>query len=35
VVETIDDIHESAIKRFESADIPYSPKNLEKLFSKK
>jgi len=35
VGDTIDDIHESAIKRFESADIPYSPKNLEKIFSKK
>ena len=35
VGETIDDLHESAIKRFENADIPYSPKNLEKIFSKK
>jgi uncharacterized protein (DUF2235 family) len=34
VGETIDDLHESAIKRFESADIPYRPKNLEPLFSK-
>jgi uncharacterized protein (DUF2235 family) len=34
VAETIDDLHESAIKRFESPDIPYRPKNLEPLFSK-
>jgi uncharacterized protein (DUF2235 family) len=34
VVDTIDDLHESAIKRFESVDIPYRPKNLEPLFSK-
>jgi len=35
VGETIDDLHESAIKRFESGDIPYSPKNLEKILSQK
>jgi len=34
VVETIDDIHESAIERFESADIPYSPENLKSLLAK-
>ena len=34
VVETLDDIHESAIERFESADIPYRPKNLELFLSK-
>lgn len=32
VGDTIDDLHESAIKRFESVDIPYRPKNLEPLF---
>jgi uncharacterized protein (DUF2235 family) len=35
VGETIEDIHESAIERFQNADIPYSPKNLENIFSKK
>jgi len=34
VVETLDDIHESAIERFESADIPYSPENLKSLLAK-
>jgi uncharacterized protein (DUF2235 family) len=34
VGETIDDLHESAIKRFESADIPYSPENLKSLLAK-
>lgn len=31
---TLEDLHESAIKRFESADIPYSPENLKSFLSK-
>jgi uncharacterized protein (DUF2235 family) len=34
LVETIDDIHESAIERLESADIDYSPENLKSLLAK-
>ena len=34
VGDTIDDLHESAIKRFESPDIPYSPENLKSLLAK-
>jgi hypothetical protein len=34
VGDTIEDLHESAIKRFESADIPYSPENLKQLLAK-
>ncbi|WP_445175341.1 DUF2235 domain-containing protein [Microcoleus sp.] len=34
VGETLEDLHESAIKRFESADIPYSPENLKSFLAK-
>jgi len=34
VGDTIDDLHESAIKRLESLDIDYSPENLKSLLSK-
>ena len=34
VGDTLEDLHESAIKRFESADIPYSPENLKQLLAK-
>ena len=34
VGDTLEDLHESAIKRFESADIPYSPENLKSFLSK-
>ena len=34
VGDTIDDLHESAIKRLESLDIDYSPENLKSLLAK-
>ena len=34
VGDTLEDLHESAIKRFESADIPYSPENIKQLLAK-
>ena len=34
VGDTIDDLHESAIKRLESLDIDYSPENLKALLAK-